>query len=51
MSLNVVLDDNTPLARASLAGTHALSPDGARLALTLRGPDGKIRLYTSYPTT
>jgi serine/threonine-protein kinase len=24
----------------------ALSPDGARLALTLRGADGKVRLYT-----
>ena len=46
MSLSVVLDDNTPLARASLGGVQALSPDGARLALTLRGADGKVRLHT-----
>jgi serine/threonine protein kinase/Tol biopolymer transport system component len=38
-----------PLARASGAvggNILALSPDGAHLAVTLRGPDGKVRLHT-----
>jgi len=48
---NIVVDDSTPLAGASLGGASpgnmlAVSPDGARLALTLRGADGKVRLYT-----
>jgi Tol biopolymer transport system component/predicted Ser/Thr protein kinase len=47
--LNAEIAPDTPLARAS-GGTGgnmlALSPDGSRLALTLRGGDGKLRLYT-----
>jgi len=35
-----------PLARAGLGNMLAISPDGARLALTLRGADGKVHLYT-----
>ncbi|MSV35574.1 MAG: hypothetical protein EXQ47_08260 [Bryobacterales bacterium] len=50
MRLNVDLEDSTPLARVIIGATGgnmlALSPDGARLALTLRGADGKMRLYT-----
>jgi Tol biopolymer transport system component len=48
--LSAEIAPDTPLARASTGpnGAHmfALSPDGTRLALTLRGADGKIRLYT-----
>jgi Tol biopolymer transport system component len=46
---NIDLDDNTPLARGgggSAGNMLAVSPDGARLALTLRSADGKLRLYT-----
>jgi len=46
MSLNIDLDDNTPLATGSRGGLLALSPDGTRLALTLRDADGKVRLHT-----
>ena len=50
MHLNVEIAPDTPLARVavtSLGGNMlALSPDGARLALTLRGADGKVRLHT-----
>ncbi|MBK7925915.1 MAG: PD40 domain-containing protein [Bryobacterales bacterium] len=40
-----------PLARAQVANASgsnmlALSPDGTRVALTLRGADGKVRLHT-----
>ena len=51
MRLNLEIAPDTPLARVD-AGTGfggnmlALSPDGARLALTLRGADGKTRLHT-----
>jgi Tol biopolymer transport system component len=48
--LNIVVDDRTPLERVNVgvgAGNMlALSPDGSRLALTLRGADGKVRLHT-----
>ena len=48
--LNIVVDDSTPLERVNvgLGGGNmlALSSDGSRLALTLRGPDGKVRLHT-----
>jgi Tol biopolymer transport system component/predicted Ser/Thr protein kinase len=49
--LNAEIAPDTPLARAHVfsgAGGNmlALSPDGARLALTLRGADGKVRLHT-----
>jgi serine/threonine protein kinase len=38
---------DTPLARGGAGGGMlALSPDGSRLALTLRGTGGKVRLYT-----
>jgi len=51
MRLNVEIAPDTPLARVDpgtgLGGNMlALSPDGARLALTLRGADGKARLHT-----
>jgi Tol biopolymer transport system component/predicted Ser/Thr protein kinase len=43
--LNAEIAADTPLAK--IAGTVlALSPDGARLALILRGADGKVRLHT-----
>ena len=49
--LNVDLEDSTPLVRGGVSGglggnMLALSPDGTRLALTLRGADGKVRLHT-----
>ena len=51
MRLNVEIAPDTPLARvdagAGVGGNMlALSPDGTRLALTLRGADGKVRLHT-----
>ena len=49
--LNTEVAGGSPLTRASVGGLTdgnmlALSPDGARLALTLRGADGKVRLHT-----
>ncbi|MBI3471531.1 MAG: PD40 domain-containing protein, partial [Candidatus Solibacter usitatus] len=49
--LNAEIAPDTPLARvavsAGIGGNMlAVSPDGARLALTLRGADGKVRLHT-----
>jgi hypothetical protein len=48
--LNAEIAPDTPLARVAAGGGGgnmlALSPDGTRLALTLRGADGKIRLHT-----
>jgi Tol biopolymer transport system component/predicted Ser/Thr protein kinase len=46
--LNVEIAPDTPLARSSVGGGGmlALSPDGTRLALTLRAADGKVHLYT-----
>ena len=51
LHLNVEIPPGTPLARVDFGtGTGgnmlALSPDGARLALSLRGTDGKVRLHT-----
>ena len=51
MHLNVEIPPGTPLARVDVAAgvggnMIALSPDGTRLALSLRGADGKTRLYT-----
>lgn len=43
---NAEVAEDLPLARAASGGMLALSPDGSRLALTLRGADGKVRLYT-----
>jgi Tol biopolymer transport system component len=43
--LNAEISPDLPLARNSGAAI-ALSLDGTRLALTLRGADGKARLYT-----
>ena len=45
MNLDVDLE-GTPLERGNSGARVALSPDGARLALILRGADGKVRLYT-----
>ena len=51
MRLNLDIDPQTPLAGVDL-GTGfrgnllALSADGSRLALSLRGADGKVRLHT-----
>jgi serine/threonine-protein kinase len=44
--LNAEIASGTPLARAGSGNMLALSPDGSRLALTLRGADGKVRLHT-----
>ena len=44
--LNAEIASDTPLARVGGGNMLALSPDGSRLALTLRGADGKVRLYT-----
>jgi eukaryotic-like serine/threonine-protein kinase len=49
--LNVEIAPDTPLARVTTASgidghMFALSPDGARMVLTLRGADGKARLHT-----
>jgi serine/threonine protein kinase/Tol biopolymer transport system component len=47
--LDAEIAPNMPLARASGAvggNMLALSPDGAHLAMTLRGPDGKVRIHT-----
>ncbi len=51
MHLNVNLPPATPLERVDVAGglganLMALSPDGTRLVLCLRGADGIIRLHT-----
>jgi eukaryotic-like serine/threonine-protein kinase len=43
VSVSVDLPDEMPLTGS---GVVALSPDGARLALALRGADGKVRLHT-----
>jgi len=49
--LNVEISPEMPLARADVvtgAGGNmlALSPDGGRMAFTLRGADGQVRIYT-----
>jgi serine/threonine-protein kinase len=44
--LSAELGTDMSLGRAGDGGMLALSPDGARLAVTLRGADGKVRLYT-----
>jgi len=44
--LNAEIAPDAPLARTSGGNMIAISPDGARLALTLRGADGRTRLYT-----
>jgi len=51
MRLNVEIAPDTPLARGiavnGVGGNMlALSPDGTRLAVTLRGADGQVRLHT-----
>ena len=46
MRLNVELGPDAVLARSTGGGMLAMSPDGTRLALTLRGADGRVRLYT-----
>jgi serine/threonine-protein kinase len=43
--LSAEIAADTPLARVA-GGVLALSPDGERLALILRGADGKVRLHT-----
>src|SRR5262249_44709565 len=43
--LNAEIAADTPLARVG-GSVLALSPDGTRLALTLRDADGKVRLHT-----
>jgi serine/threonine-protein kinase len=44
--LNAEIAADLPLAKAGLGSALALSPDGQRLAVTLRCADGKVRLYT-----
>ncbi|MFN0101735.1 MAG: protein kinase domain-containing protein, partial [Bryobacteraceae bacterium] len=51
LRLALDIDPGTPLARVQAgiaigANMLALSPDGARVVLTLRGADGKVRLHT-----
>jgi serine/threonine-protein kinase len=43
--LNAEIAADTPLGRAGGGNMLALSPDGTRLAVTLRGADGKVRLH------
>jgi len=42
--LDLLLEEDTPLARSQNTSMFALSPDGMHLAVTFRGKDGKIRL-------
>ena len=44
--LNAEISPDTPLATGVNGSLMALSPDGTRLALLLRGVDGKVRLHT-----
>jgi serine/threonine-protein kinase len=44
--LEAEIPADTPLAINNGGGLLAISPDGSRLALTLAGGDGKVRLYT-----
>ena len=44
--LNAEIAADTPLTRTGGGNMLAISPDGARLALTLRAADGKVRLHT-----
>jgi len=46
LRLNAELPADASLMRVNGGSMLALSPDGSRLALTLRGPDGVVRLYT-----
>jgi predicted Ser/Thr protein kinase len=46
LRLNAELPGEAPLMRIDGGNMLALSPDGSRLALTQRGPDGVVRLYT-----
>jgi len=51
MHLNVEIPPATPLARVEVnrgigGNMFALSPDGSRLVVSLRGADGKTRLHT-----
>jgi len=47
---NAEIAPDMPLARATATGAGgsmlALSPDGTRLAITMRGADGRVRLHT-----
>jgi serine/threonine-protein kinase len=44
--LDLILPDDTSIANNVGGGVMALSPDGSRLALLLRSPNGTVRLYT-----
>ena len=51
VQLDLNIDPDTPLAGVDISvdmrgNLLALSPDGTRLALSLRGADGKVRLHT-----
>ncbi len=46
LRLEAEIPPETPFATSNERGVVAISSDGSRLALTLRGADGKIRLYT-----
>jgi Tol biopolymer transport system component/predicted Ser/Thr protein kinase len=43
--MNVEMTSDSPLS-TSAGGMMAISPDGARFVVALRGPDGKLRLHT-----
>jgi serine/threonine-protein kinase len=44
--MNVEISPDLPLAAGTSGGMMALSPDGMRLAVTVRGSDGQVRLFT-----
>jgi serine/threonine-protein kinase len=44
--MNVQISEELPLVSVWKGGLIALSPDGTRLAVTLRGKDGNVGLYT-----
>ncbi len=47
IALNAEISPDTPMGRTGTNSTLlAISPDGSRLALVLRGPDGQNHLYT-----
>ena len=46
LRMTVEMSPDLPLTAGGSGGMMALSPDGVRIAVTLRGADGRIRLYT-----
>ncbi|MEO8370649.1 MAG: hypothetical protein ABI806_15810 [Candidatus Solibacter sp.] len=46
LRFNTEIRPDLPVDRGASGGVLALTADGARLAITLRGSDGRLRLYT-----